>query len=381
MFHPTRGGVRGGQDQFSWDDVKEDKYRENYLGHSVKAPVGRWQKGKDLLWYEHSKEAADKRAEELRAIKEAEADAMAEALGLPKRNHTSNISDKEIQNIVKKNQDDSEEETVGSLGRGLGFKQSGRLVNSTTEPVDTREQLILGNVPTYGKNVIIAKAEDKEELELLNSDHISAKKDKKHKKKHKKEKHRKKSKHSRDYSRSRSRSLTPESRDRKPYSGRSHKLRESSPPRKTRRQSPTSADSYRRDRSISRERRSRSPMRDRSSKSERRHRSSSRDNSRTIPRERRGRRREREISESPNFDRPKGYRQGRSRSRSRSRSPYNKGHRRNERSPNRRRFSSNDRGKDYDSHSRRHRSRSPHRDHQRPSSRRSFDNENPNTDP
>jgi hypothetical protein len=32
--------------EFKWDDVKVDKYRENYLGHSVKAPVGRWQKGK-----------------------------------------------------------------------------------------------------------------------------------------------------------------------------------------------------------------------------------------------------------------------------------------------------------------------------------------------
>jgi hypothetical protein len=31
--------------EFNWDDVKADKHRENYLGHSVKAPVGRWQKG------------------------------------------------------------------------------------------------------------------------------------------------------------------------------------------------------------------------------------------------------------------------------------------------------------------------------------------------
>lgn len=34
MYHPTRGGNRGGQDQFDWEDVKADKYRESYLGES-----------------------------------------------------------------------------------------------------------------------------------------------------------------------------------------------------------------------------------------------------------------------------------------------------------------------------------------------------------
>lgn len=32
MYHPSRGGVRGGQDQFDWEDVKADKHRESYLG-------------------------------------------------------------------------------------------------------------------------------------------------------------------------------------------------------------------------------------------------------------------------------------------------------------------------------------------------------------
>lgn len=30
--------------EFKWNDVKTDKFRENYLGHSLLAPVGRWQK-------------------------------------------------------------------------------------------------------------------------------------------------------------------------------------------------------------------------------------------------------------------------------------------------------------------------------------------------
>ena len=45
------GGTRGGAAEFKWDDVKSDKYRECYLGHSVKANTGRWQKNKDVLWY------------------------------------------------------------------------------------------------------------------------------------------------------------------------------------------------------------------------------------------------------------------------------------------------------------------------------------------
>lgn len=35
MYHPSRGGVRGGADQFDWEDVKSDKNRECYLGKFV----------------------------------------------------------------------------------------------------------------------------------------------------------------------------------------------------------------------------------------------------------------------------------------------------------------------------------------------------------
>ena len=88
---PARGGTRGGADQFNWDDVKSDKDREFYLGHSVKASVGRWQNGKDILWYTRGKGDEESAAAEIAAIKAAEEGAMAEALGLkPKSRDNEN---------------------------------------------------------------------------------------------------------------------------------------------------------------------------------------------------------------------------------------------------------------------------------------------------
>ncbi|KOS19412.1 Multiple myeloma tumor-associated protein 2 -like protein [Escovopsis weberi] len=92
-----KSGSRGGVN-FSWDEVANSSHRENYLGHSLKAPVGRWAKGRDLNWYAKADAApadagsaaetdderqARERREELRKIKEAEEDAIARALGLP----------------------------------------------------------------------------------------------------------------------------------------------------------------------------------------------------------------------------------------------------------------------------------------------------------
>ncbi|CAJ2508238.1 Uu.00g094240.m01.CDS01 [Anthostomella pinea] len=100
-----KSGSRGGVN-FNWEDVQGSVHRENYLGHSLKAPVGRWQKGRDLNWYAKpnataasSNETAEERAErerkeELKQIKEAEEDALARALGLPvaQRNVTGSNS-------------------------------------------------------------------------------------------------------------------------------------------------------------------------------------------------------------------------------------------------------------------------------------------------
>jgi hypothetical protein len=82
MFEPIRGGTRGGQAEFKWSDVSADKDRENYLGHSINAPTGRWQKKKDVHWYNRDlKSSQEEHAEEIRKIKEAEAEALSVALG------------------------------------------------------------------------------------------------------------------------------------------------------------------------------------------------------------------------------------------------------------------------------------------------------------
>lgn len=81
MFHPTRGGTRGGRDQFQWEDVKSDKDREYYLGHSLMAPVGRWQQGQDLTWYAKDKKNKGKVKSEFQTAKDMEEKALMLALG------------------------------------------------------------------------------------------------------------------------------------------------------------------------------------------------------------------------------------------------------------------------------------------------------------
>lgn len=147
---PIRGGTRGGKDKFKWDDVKTSADREYYLGHSVMASAGRWQKGKDLNWMNKTNETRkeieeitarkgatgqsrqavyqtlqEELAAERRAFNEREEELRLEALGLkPRRQRRTELDEEEKEKLLKREGANRDESQASERVEGLGFAPS-----------------------------------------------------------------------------------------------------------------------------------------------------------------------------------------------------------------------------------------------------------------
>lgn len=109
MHYQSRGGVRGGQDQFKWDNVKLMSYkdRECYLGSSSKLGFldkgGKW---RHRDWYAHVKDtdAVKSREDELKQIKLEEKAMMNFRLGIKDEYNQGCTELKQVLERVRKDQ-------------------------------------------------------------------------------------------------------------------------------------------------------------------------------------------------------------------------------------------------------------------------------------
>ncbi|KAK3546372.1 hypothetical protein QTP70_026169, partial [Hemibagrus guttatus] len=204
MFGSSRsGGVRGGQDQFNWDDVKVDKHRENYLGNSLMAPVGRWQKGKDLTWFNKDKQSSGSqdRERELRAVREAEHNAMMVALGhktVQKR--PAGLTKEDLVEVCRREGDGDERDVDRVSGLGSSSGGGRRMILSKQEkeavkmglPVFTHHQ-VSGGEAAAAKKTEEPHIEEETKSGRTDSHKKNKKEKKSKKKKEKKKRHRKES--------------------------------------------------------------------------------------------------------------------------------------------------------------------------------------------
>jgi len=124
MFNSSRGGVRGGRDQFDWTDVVNDrKHRDNYLGHSLHSSNKRSfnNPNPNALWW--TKGNTKNAQLDNKKIKDEEERLMKEELGLiPKSEEVSThgLEKDEFDRITERgfSRDQNDVDRVAGLGFG-----------------------------------------------------------------------------------------------------------------------------------------------------------------------------------------------------------------------------------------------------------------------
>lgn len=140
----VREGCRGGREQFTWNSIKEQDFkdREQYLGASTK--VGMMGKlGKYYVhdWYARKRDQADSIESERSTVKAYEEELMQEALGLkPKRLMLAKhqMSEEEIKVFLKRDDEKrSDEKGMQQMGpqKKLHINEFGEQIETSNEEV------------------------------------------------------------------------------------------------------------------------------------------------------------------------------------------------------------------------------------------------------
>jgi hypothetical protein len=229
-------GSRGGTGDFKWSDVQSSTRRENYLGHSLMAPVGRWQKGKVLDWYAKgdtekregetdTERAARERKEEIRRVKEAEQDALARALGFevaPRNPNMEALGDKrDVDRVLKEAAEDAD----GQGAKGVGF---GSLGAAGPKPLFGDDERIDGNAE--GQDAELSKAlqeykrRHRSDAEPQRSRSKSKERERRHQRHHGRDRDRDRDRERRRRSRSREHHRSRRERSRSRSTGRDNRL-------------------------------------------------------------------------------------------------------------------------------------------------------------